>query len=127
VIIADPGRFRWLPDADRADHKYLGAFSERGAWIEMIRLRPGAHWSSTESRGRRLMVVLSGRGTCGPTPVERLTALQVEQGETLHLVAATDTELFVVGLPPVVPSGDAQEFDYVEITDAERQSGHVDS
>jgi hypothetical protein len=126
VIIADPKRFRWLPDTDQVEHKYLGAFSERGVWIEMIRLRPGAHWSSTEYRGRRLIVVLSGRGTCGPTPVERLTALQVEQGEALCLAAATETELFVVGLPPVVvPPQDTQEFDYVEITDAERQPDQV--
>jgi hypothetical protein len=127
VIIADPKRFRWLPEADKADHKYLGSFSERGMWIELIRLRPGVHWSSVESRGRRLIVVLSGSGSCGQTPVERLTALQVERGEALDLVAETDTELFVIGLPPVAePSEETQEFDYVEITDAERQPDHVD-
>lgn len=122
VIIADPKRFNWLPvpGAEHVDRRYLGSFSERGLWIEMIRLRPGASLSSTEPRGRRLMVVLSGGGTCGQTPVERLTALQVEPDETFHLSAGTETELFVIGLPPVaVPPEESQQFDYVEITDAE--------
>jgi hypothetical protein len=128
VIIAEPKRFNWLPvpGADHVDRRYLGSFSERAVWIEMIRLRPEARWSSTEPRGRRLMVVLSGTGARGQTPVERLTALQIEPDETLHLSAETETELFVVGLPPVVvPSEEPPQFDYVEITDAERRTAPV--
>jgi hypothetical protein len=124
AIIADPQRFNWIPvpGADQVDRRYLGSFSERAVWIEMIKLRPGADWSSTESRGRRLMVVLSGRAAHGQTPLQRLTALQIEPEETLHLTAETETELFVIGLPPVlVPSEQSRQFDYVEITDAERQ------
>jgi hypothetical protein len=121
VIIADPKCFNWLPmpNEDHVDRRYLGSFSERGVWIEMIRIRAGAHWSSTEPRGRRLMMVLSGRGACGQTPIGRLASLQAEAGETLDLSAETETELFVVGLPPViVPSEEPEQFDYVEITDA---------
>jgi hypothetical protein len=52
--------------------------------------------------------------------------LQVEPEETLHLSAETQTEVFIVGLPPVVvPSEKSQEFDYVEITDAEQQTAQV--
>jgi hypothetical protein len=130
VIIADPERFHWLPvpDADHVERRYLGSFSERGMWMEMIRLGSGAHWSSTEPRARRLMVVLSGTASCSGTPVERLTALQVEPDETLHLSTGTGTELFVVALPPVVlPPEESQEFDYVEITDAERETARVTS
>jgi hypothetical protein len=69
------------------------------------------------------MVVLSGRGALGQTPIGRLAALQVESGETLDLSAETETELFVIGLPPVVvPSGESEQFDHVEITDAVRQT-----
>lgn len=121
VIIADPKRFNWLPvpGADRVDRKYLGSFSERGMWIEMTRVGPGAQWSSREPRGRRLIVVLSGSGTCGQAPVGRLAAIQVESDETLDFAAGTETELYVVGLPPVVvPPKESEEFDYVEITDA---------
>jgi hypothetical protein len=120
VIIVDPGRFGWLPvaGADHVRSRFLGSFSERGAWLEMIRLRPGARWSSTEPRGRRLIVVLSGRGVSGPVPVERLTALQVEPEECLDLSVDVETELFVVGLPPVVVAPEEpDQFDYVEITD----------
>jgi hypothetical protein len=128
VITVDPKRFNWLPvpGTDHVQSRYLGSFSERGAWIEMIRLRPEARWLSTEPRGRRLIVVLSGRGTSGSTPVERLTALQVEREETLDLSADVETELFVIGLPPVVVSPEEPEqFDYVEITDAERQTARA--
>jgi hypothetical protein len=128
VIIADPKRFNWLPvpDADHVDRRYLGSFSERDMWMEMIRLAPKTRWSSTEPRGRRLIVVLSGSGACGKTPVARLTAVQVEPEETLDLSADTETELFVVGLPPVpVPPEKSQQFDYVEITDTEQQAEQV--
>jgi hypothetical protein len=128
VIIAEPKRFNWLPvpGADQVHRKFLGSFSERGVWIEMIRLRPGAAWSSTEPRGRRLMVVLSGTGAVGETPVERLTAIQVESDETPHLTAETEIHVFVVGLPPVViPPEESEEFDYVEMTDAERESAQM--
>ncbi|GAA1253375.1 hypothetical protein GCM10009609_15840 [Pseudonocardia aurantiaca] len=128
VIIADPKRFNWLPvpDADNVHRKHLGSFSERGVWIEMIRLRPGSRWSSADPRGRRLMVVLSGTGAGGETPVERLAAIQVESGETLELSAETETEIFVVGLPPVdLPQEESKEFDYVEISDAEGETAQV--
>ena len=122
VIIAEPRRFHWLPvpTAPGVDRRYLGSFSERAVWLEMIRLRCGAAWSSTDERSRRLIVALSGRADLVRQPVGRLTALQVEPREHLHLTAGADTELFVVGLPPVaaLPTASGQ-FDYVEITDAE--------
>lgn len=120
VIIADPQRFNWLPvpEADHVERKHLGTFTERGVWIEMIRLQAGTRWSSTESKGRRLIVVLSGSGHCWRTPIGRLSALQVERDEALHLSAEVDAELFVVGLPPVVVAREQSgQFDYVEITD----------
>lgn len=128
VVIADPACFNWLPvpDAKHVDRKYLGSFSERAAWLELIRLRPDATWSSTEPAGRRLMVVLSGSGTCGETGYDRLTALRVEPDETLHVSADTETEIFVVGLPPVdLPAEESQEFDFVEITDAEQEEQRI--
>lgn len=122
VIIVEPKRFGWLPlpDAEGVDRKHLGSFTERGVWIEMVRLRPGARWSSTEPRGRRLIVVLAGAGAHRDTTVARLTALRVEPDETLDFAAHTAAELFVVGLPPVViPPEEQAAFDYVEITESE--------
>jgi hypothetical protein len=58
-------------------------------------------------------------------PIERLAALQIE-GETLDLSAASETELFVVGLPPVVvPTEEPEQFDNVEITDAVRRTAQA--
>ncbi|MDX6354032.1 MAG: hypothetical protein QOF98_935 [Streptomyces sp.] len=122
VVIADPANFNWLPvpDAKDVDRKYLGSFSERGMWIELVRLQPSVDWSSTDPRGRRLIVVLSGTGTAADTPFGRLTALHVSPTETLRLSAETETELFVIGLPPVVlPPHESEQFDFVEITDTD--------
>lgn len=103
VIIIDPSSFNWLPiaDAEGVAHKYMGAFSERGVWIEMIRMRPGAAWTSADSRGRRLLTVLDGHGDVQGRPLAYLSALHVEPGETVTLRATQEMSLFLVGLPPV--------------------------
>jgi hypothetical protein len=117
-IIANPKCFNWLrlAGAPRVEHKYMGAFSERGVWIEMIRLRPNAAWSSLDPRARRLFVVLSGNGQAAGQPVGYLTALQVEPGETFDLRAANDElTLFLIGLPPIeTPAVESDEFDLQE-------------
>jgi hypothetical protein len=117
-IIANPKCFNWLrlAGAPGVEHKYMGAFSERGVWIEMIRLRPNAAWSSLDPRARRLFVVLSGNGQAAGQPVGYLTALQVEPGETFDLRAADDElTLFLIGLPPIeTPAIESDEFDLQE-------------
>ena len=117
-IIANPKCFNWLrlAGAPGVEHKFMGAFSERGVWIEMIRLRPNAAWSSLDPRARRLFVVLSGNGQAAGQPVGYLTALQVEPGETFDLRAANDElTLFLIGLPPIeTPAVESDEFDLQE-------------
>jgi hypothetical protein len=117
-IIANPKCFNWLrlAGAPGVEHKYMGAFSERGVWIEMIRLRPNAAWSSLDPRARRLFVVLSGNGQVADQPIGYLTALQVEPGETLELRAANDElTLFLIGLPPIeTPAVESDQFDLQE-------------
>jgi hypothetical protein len=61
----------------------MGSFSERGVWIEFFRLQLGVKWTSKDERARRLFVVLSGDGLAAGETVKRLSALQVEPGETL--------------------------------------------
>jgi len=104
-IVIDPKAFNWLSVAGNTgvDHKYLGAFSERGAWVEMVRVQPGAAWSSTDPKGRRLLVVTKGTGMAEGQSVQRLTALQVEQNELLRLSTDEGIELFLIGLPPIQP------------------------
>jgi hypothetical protein len=118
VVIADPRYFHWLrvADAEGVEHKYMGAFSERGVWIEMIRLRPNAVWQSVDPGARRLFVALSGEGKAEGQRVERLTALQVEPGEPLRLSAASEMELFLIGLPPIeIPVSESDQIDSEEL------------
>jgi len=117
-IIADPKCFNWLrmADAEGVDHKYMGAFSERAVWVEMIRLRPGATWSSQDPRARRLFVVLSGEGAAEGQAIRYLTALQVEPGELLHLSATEELQLFLIGLPPIeFPAVESDRYDLEEM------------
>jgi hypothetical protein len=125
-VVADPKRFNWLPveGAGRGvDHKYLGAFSERGVWVEMVRLQPGARWSSADPKARRLLTVLSGDGACDGEQIGYLTAIQAEAGERLELSAGSSpVELFLVGLPPVVlPPDESTEYDLEELPAWDRE------
>ncbi|MDX6315655.1 MAG: hypothetical protein QOF44_5119 [Streptomyces sp.] len=118
VQVADTKRFNWLPveNAKGVEHKYMGAFSERGVWIEMVRLREHAEWSSVDDRARRLAFVTSGTGSCDGSPVAGMTAIQADPGEELRLTASEPLELFLIGLPPVVvPTEESGEYDLEEI------------
>jgi hypothetical protein len=103
IVIADPKRFNWLRmgGAPGVEQKFLGAFSERGVWVEMVRVHAGASWSSSVARARRLLVVLSGEGHAGISAIARLTAIDIDPGETLELHATSAMELFLIGLPLV--------------------------
>ncbi|MES2183197.1 MAG: hypothetical protein V4505_01500 [Pseudomonadota bacterium] len=114
LVIADPQRFNWIPQAPGVARKFLGSFTEREAWVEMLRVKPGAVWQSTHA-ARRLAFVLGGKGTCGEEQLGTYDTVQVEAGETLVLHAEQELDLFVMGLPPVVVPSDSQaEFELVD-------------
>lgn len=118
IVISDPKQYNWLPlrGATGAEHKFFGMFSERGVWTEMLRLKPGASWSSHDSKARRLIVVLFGSGVVGDTSIDRLTALDVAAGESLTIEASIGLELFLIGLPPVViPTEESDAYDFEEL------------
>jgi hypothetical protein len=118
-IIIEPDVFNWLPlpgATAGVEHKYLGAFSERGVWMEYIKVGKGAAWGSNDLRGRRLFVVLSGAGTAAGEGVSPLSAIQAEPGESLDIVAQEDMVLFLIGLPPVViPKMESEAYDLEEL------------
>jgi len=121
IVVAEPDRFNWLQlaGAPGVEHKFLGAFSERAVWVEMVRLHAGATWTSTDEKARRLFVVLSGEGRIDGEPVGQYTAIQVEPGETLRLAATARLSLFEIGLPPIEqPVAESREFDFDEIPSA---------
>jgi hypothetical protein len=116
VLIMDPAHFNWLPvsGADGVERKFFGSFTERGFWIEHVKVAPGAEWTSTTDAGRRLIVAMSGEATVDDTKIGRLAALQVEAGETLRVHATEEMVLHIVGLPPVqLPAIPSDQFDVV--------------
>jgi hypothetical protein len=115
IVIADPKCFNWLPVTRGVERKFMGAFSERAAWIEMLRLAPGATWSSTDARAKRLVVVLSGEVRVGDRPLGELSALEVDAGEQLALTATNEAQLFLIGLPPLaLPAVESDQYDLEE-------------
>jgi hypothetical protein len=94
----------------------MGSFSERGVYMEFIRMPPGATWISADERARRLFVVLSGDGTAMGESATRLSALQLESGETLELSATTEMTLFLIGLPPIETAlKESEQYDLEEL------------
>jgi hypothetical protein len=117
VLIMNPTHFNWLPvaGADGVERKYLGSFTERGFWIEFIKIDAGAAWASTTDAGRRIMVALSGTADVDGTKIGKLAALQVEPGEKLLVSATDETVLYSVGLPPVqLPRVPSDQFDVID-------------
>jgi hypothetical protein len=119
VLIMNPAHYNWLPlpGAEGVERKFLGSFTERAFWIEHVKVKVGATWTSNNAQGRRLMVVLSGVGTAEGNEIGRLAALQVEAGEILHVTASEELVLFDVGIPPAQrPAVESDQFDIV-VTD----------
>jgi hypothetical protein len=117
VVVIDPEQFNWLPlpDAPGVERKYIGSFTERAFWIEMVKIDAGAEWVSTREDARRLIVALAGAATVDGIPIGRLAAIQADAGDELHVNAAEETVLYLVGLPPIqLPSTPSEQFDVVE-------------
>jgi hypothetical protein len=116
VLIMNPKHFNWLPvpGAESVERKHLGSFTERGFWIEFIKVDAGAEWVSTTDAGRRLMVALSGKATVEGTEIGTWAALQVEPDEKLQVSAIEETVFYSVGLPPIqLPRVPSDQFDVV--------------
>lgn len=114
VVIADPQRFNWIPQAPGVLRKFLGSFTEREAWVEIVRVKPGATWRSTRE-ALRLVFVVTGEGACNGQPLAAYDTVQAEALEPIEISAQSELELFVMGLPPVIVPGDsAAEFELVD-------------
>ena len=110
-VIVSPKSFNWLPmrAAPGVARKFLGAFSERAVWIEMLKVAKDATWVSSDAEARRIFMVLSGSGTAGSAALGEYTAIQAEAGETLQITAESDMVLYCIGLPPIVLPETASE------------------
>jgi hypothetical protein len=115
VVIADPARFNWIPVAPGVSRKFLGSFSERQAWVEFVRIQPGARWATSHADARRLFFVTCGEGDCTPGAFGRFDSLQADAGDKLEIAARSEVTLFVIGLPPIlVPTDNEAEFEIVD-------------
>lgn len=102
-IIMNPESFPWVPASENSQlsRKHLGAFTERGVWAEVLRLRGNARWTSRDDHARRLFFVLAGNGICAGEALAPYSAIQAELAEQVEVVAHDDIELLLFGLPPV--------------------------
>ncbi|MFF0630110.1 hypothetical protein [Streptomyces sp. NPDC004296] len=125
-IVADPECFNWLPveaAEPGVEHKFLGAFSERGVWVEMLRLQAGTTWSSTDPKARRITTVLAGSGECDREQISYLSTIQADAGETLGLTAGPEPlELLLIGMAPIVlPATESDQYDLEEFPEEDRE------
>jgi hypothetical protein len=124
VIIADPTRYNWLsvPGALGTYSRYLGAFSERRVWIEMLRLEKGGVWNSADANARRLLYVLKGAGSINGQAIKAGAAIQIDAGEAARVDCPNSQEasfvdgldFFMIGLPPVPAPAVPESFEIDE-------------
>jgi hypothetical protein len=97
-IMVDPSHYEWLAVAGMPGvmHKPLGMFTERQCGAELISFKRGTIY---RAEGRSVYLVVSGSGIAEDEGYRPLTALHVEDGERVELVAREDTELLRLVLP----------------------------
>jgi len=97
-IMVDPSNYEWLPVAGMpgVTHKPLGMFTERQCGAEIVNFKRGTIY---RAEGRSVCLVLSGSGIAQHDAYGPLTALRLEEGEQVDIVARDDTELVRLILP----------------------------
>jgi hypothetical protein len=95
-IMLDPGHYEWRPLAGGVSQKPLGVFTERQCAAALLKLDAGASWRAGE---RSVLLVLRGSGRAGAEPYRTYTSAHVDNGETLELVADSESEILCLTLP----------------------------
>jgi hypothetical protein len=97
-IFVDPANYQWVPVEGQPGvcEKLIGVFTERRSEAAFFRLEADA---SLSARGRGVYVVTRGAGTFGGARMRALTAVHLENGETVTCTAREPTELLHFGLP----------------------------
>jgi hypothetical protein len=100
-VLMRPANFTWLDDPAQpgVSSKILGVFTERRLEIAMRRVARGASTVLGPRDGVLLGCVLSGFGSVDREPIVRLSAFEVTARGVVHVTAADDLELLLVGLP----------------------------
>jgi len=107
-VLMDPAAFVWRRDASNAAvaRKFLGAFSERGLRLEMLRLSEGS--TIVESGDAEMLgYVVAGTLQADGKDWPQGTAFRVGQRMQCRLETATAAELLLMHFPPLPPPADA--------------------
>jgi len=94
----DPDNYEWLPVADASGvaDKPLGTFTERCCGASLIKLVRGAIY---RAGGQSVYLVLSGSGIAHDRVYRPHSALHLNAGESIDMVARDETVLVRLVLP----------------------------
>lgn len=99
-IVLDPKHFEWKPTGwAGVSFKRLGTFTERETRLDMVRLEPGAAWTSPAERAIQILFVREGAGTCEDRAYGRWAAIETEAGERATFRASEATEIVALVMP----------------------------
>ncbi len=95
-VFMDPASFDWVSVGKGVEEKLLGVFTERRTEGSLLRLEKGA---CHNLRGRGVWVVLHGAGSADAHSLKQYTAISIEKGEELTILAGEAMQLLHYGLP----------------------------
>ena len=101
AVFMNPEAFNWIPETGcpGVERKLLGSFSERKVELSLVRAQPGG---SLPLQGHLVGFVNSGAGHLDDSALGRHTAIELMPGEKAVLSGASEIEVLLIDLPPVV-------------------------
>jgi hypothetical protein len=97
-----PVGFDWVPAGEPGvAKKLLGAFSERGCTLSMLKLEAAATARLAPHGASQIGFVVEGEGRADGEALRKYTAFGFDPGETVELDSAAGMELLLVGLPVI--------------------------
>ena len=103
AVLVRTKAFAWREITPGVAQRALGAFTERGVRLDMLRIEAGARAIAGEAGAMSLVFVTLGSGALGEASqagaYKAWTCLRLEKDETLALCAAERSEALVITLP----------------------------
>jgi len=97
-----PAGFEWVPTGQKGiAKKLLGAFSERGCALTMVKVDTGARGHIAPHGACQIGFVVSGEGEAGGETVRKYTAFSLEANEACEIGSSNGMEFLLVALPLV--------------------------
>jgi hypothetical protein len=97
-----PAGFEWIPTGQNGvAKKLLGAFSERGCTIGMLKVDAGGRGHIAPHGACQVGFVVGGEGEAGGNAIRKYTAFSLEAEEACEIASVGGMELLLVALPLV--------------------------